>query len=570
MKQRLINAAKNIQNITKDTDPATITDLGLKNAFSYAKGIGLLDTPEGVKKFQNAILQKAIVDNGSAEKDSVQYWASLNPIFLGLHRDGVSLKTIATKESNANALEAEATTDKVSLDKLGIRVEGGKIFTIPSTISDGVINNVPVFITAEDGTRTPLTGPLTKTFNTPQSLKLTRITNQEQPIYVVSFREATAVSTTADVTKKSTVDNSADITNAVSLTTGRESFKNVSLAGSIYMMARTHGKYKYFDKALEQAGNQNYTEALSTLKNAKNSKVAQALYIKYKNDPEGLAVALTYKYGGVEKLAHADKFTKAQYAKSREAAVIKAENKLAGSNPTTNEMEKEFKNLPSHKATELNTLLPGQALAVSVYATPKGGAHTIDKFEGSIQVSQYTPDITSAKAKGEIFDRYAKTTNIKQLDALNKGLTDDKKLTMDEFRSLVVDGKVPAKLEGINIIKPAQFKEARAMIQGNLCTNKVEVIAYPVITGQTEPVVQNVDVADRGLTTVLPDTSVTDTESDFGGNPVAIAEKFKPKPKPKQETPQGKQNSVTDGNKTSVDPSKEPTGIHTDAPSVSV
>ncbi len=475
------------------------------------------------------------------------------------------MKTIATKESKANSLEAEATTDQVSLDKLGIKVEGGKKFTIPSTISDGVINNVPVFITAEDGTRQPLTGPLTKTFDKAQSLKLTRITNEEQPIYVVSFREATAVSTTADVTKKSTVDNSADLTNAVSLTTGRESFKNVTLAGSIYMMARTHGKYKYFDKALEQAGNQNYKEALSTLQNAKNSKVAQALYNKYKDNPEGLAVALTYKYGGVEKLANIDKFTKAQYGKSRESAVITAENKLAGSNPTTKEMEAEFKNLPSHKATELNSLLPGQALAVSVYATPKGGAHTIDKFEGSIQVSQYTPDITSAKAKGEIFDRYAKTTNIKQLDALNKGLADNKKLTMDEFRSLVVGGIVPSKLEGINIIKPAQFKEARAMIQGNLCTNKVEVIAYPIIAGQTEPVVQNVDVADVGLTTVLPNTSVRTNESDIGINTAAVISKAirgrhherdgggnQPKEQPNAQTTTGTDVRPTPGSVTST------------------
>lgn len=326
----------------------------------------------------------------------------------------------------------------------------------------------------------------------------------------------------AVVTKKVTVDNSADLTNAVSLATGRESFKGLTLGGSIYVMARTHGKYPYFDRALAQASNQDYSAALATLKNAKNSKVAQALYKMYANNPDGLATALTFKYGGVEKNAKADKFGKLQYNKSREAGVIRAENKLAGSNPTTKEMEAEFKNLPSHKATELNSILPGQALAVSVYATPKGGQHTIDKFEGSIQVSQHTIDITNPKAKGEIFDRHTKT-NIKQLEALNKGLADDKKLNMAEFRALVVDGTLPGKLEGVSIVKPAQFKEARAMIQGNLCTNKVEVIAYPVIAGQVVPPVESLDVASVGMTTVLENASVRTTETDVGINPVAAA-----------------------------------------------
>lgn len=94
---------------------------------------------------------------------------------------------------------------------------------------------------------------------------------------------------------------------------------------------------------------------------------------------------------------------------------------------------------------------------------------------------------------------------------------------MGEFRALVVDGIVPAKLEGISVVKPAQFKEARAMIQGNLCTNKVEVIAYPVIAGQVVPPVANLDVASVGMTTVLGVQQVRTIETDMGINPVAAA-----------------------------------------------
>lgn len=399
LKQRLINVVNNIKDINTNTEPTSIADVGLRSAFNSAKATGLLDTLEGVTKFQKAVLEKAIVDSAYAEKDSVQYWASLNPLFFGLHRDGVDLRTLATQESSANTIESDATSEKVSFDKLGIIVEGGKKFTIPATINDGVIQNVPVFITNADGTRQPVTELLTKTFEKPQSLKLSRIINEGQPIYVISFTETAAPATTADVTTKPLIDNSTQLTNAVSLATGRESFKGLTLGGSIYVMSRTHGKYPYFDRALAQASSQDYSAALNTLKNAKNSKVAQALYKMYENNPSGLATALTFKYGGVGKNAAVENFTQSQYAKSREASVVRAENKLSTFNKSTSDMEAFFKGHPSHTATELNSLISGQGLAVSVYATPKGGQHTIDRFEGSIQVSQHTMDITDAQAK---------------------------------------------------------------------------------------------------------------------------------------------------------------------------
>lgn len=179
LKQRLINVVNNIKDIDIKTDPAAITDIGLRSAFTTAKATGLLDTPEGVQKFQKTVLEKAIVDNAYSEKDSVQYWASLNPLFFGIHRDGVDLKMIATEASTANKIELDATLQPISLSKLGISSEeGGKKFIIPSTINDGVINNVPVVIMNSDGTLQTLTEPLSRTFDKSQSVKLSRITNE--------------------------------------------------------------------------------------------------------------------------------------------------------------------------------------------------------------------------------------------------------------------------------------------------------------------------------------------------------------------------------------------------------
>lgn len=92
----------------------------------------------------------------------------------------------------------------------------------------------------------------------------------------------------------------------------------------------------------------------------------------------------------------------------RTPGVIRAESVLGQWNA---EAEAFFKNQSSHTATNLSDILPDQKLSVSVYATPKGGAHRVDTFAGSIQVSDsiYTKNFSDTQ-KDQILTNATKNT----------------------------------------------------------------------------------------------------------------------------------------------------------------
>ena len=182
-----------------------------------------------------------------------------------------------------------------------------------------------------------------------------------------------------------------------------------------------------------------------------------------------------------------------------------------------------------HKPTELSALLEGQNLAVSVYATPKGGTHRIDKFSGSIQVSNHIETINNADAKREIFNRH-KVDNQKNLDSINTYLGKGKEITEKQFEEWMINGTLPNGITEGMVVKQPQFIEARAMIQGNLCANKTEAIAYPLLKQQPKPEVPSVDndAVSLGETTVLTDQNINRVNSDIGVNPIIVADKLNP------------------------------------------
>lgn len=156
MKERLFIMARKIQGITKDTKPESISDLGLRTGFIEAQKIGLLNSPEGVKAFQQYLLEQAIISDALSEKDNTRWSASLNPLFLGIHRDGTSVDQFGSKTSQGNKLEAQNTAKQVPLSSLGIKASAdGKKFDIPQSMKDvdGVFaGDIPVVIQNIDGT----------------------------------------------------------------------------------------------------------------------------------------------------------------------------------------------------------------------------------------------------------------------------------------------------------------------------------------------------------------------------------------------------------------------------------
>ena len=58
-------------------------------------------------------------------------------------------------------------------------------------------------------------------------------------------------------------------------------------------------------------------------------------------------------------------------------------------------------------------------------------------------------------------------------------------LSLDEYKNMLLTGIVDPKLnkEGLIMIDPPRFFEARAMVDGNICFNKTEGIALPRFTG---------------------------------------------------------------------------------------
>lgn len=120
-----------------------------------------------------------------------------------------------------------------------------------------------------------------------------------------------------------------------------------------------------------------------------------------------------------------------------------------------------------------------------MYATPKGGTHRIDKYDGSIQVGGniYTGAMSQSQKDRILSDHIpAMEKNRKELNVyLKESVKSGVELTSAEYTLMLKTGETPAKLtnEGFTMKNKPRFFEARAMINGNVCVNKVEGIGFP-------------------------------------------------------------------------------------------
>jgi hypothetical protein len=262
----------------------------------------------------------------------------------------------------------------------------------------------------------------------------------------------------------------------------RESSEGLTaMKKDIYNMSRDAKKYPEFTKALIAIGKMEYEEAYTILLNAadKNPKISAIIQQYNYTNLSSLQALNTYTYGARSSMdvKNQSSVSAKEYNAMRTAGVLTAENKLGVSN---SDAEAFFKSTASHTAKDISVMFPGMNLSVSVYATPKGGAHRVDTFSGSIQASDaiYTGNFSEAQ-KDQILKNGTKNTQVaydlfkKDFGKVVAGVS------LADYTSYIKTGTLPQSMAGLSVKQPPVFFEARAMVHSNLCANKCEGVGYP-------------------------------------------------------------------------------------------
>ncbi|EKD29706.1 MAG: hypothetical protein ACD_78C00311G0001 [uncultured bacterium (gcode 4)] len=311
----------------------------------------------------------------------------------------------------------------------------------------------------------------------------------------------------------------------------REKFnESKTLWGSIYVMSRHKDKYPKFDAMLVQIGNRQYDAAYENLASQAQygSKTAKKILLLIDSNPSNrdqvLQAINTYTYGSAAK--NAKSINTKEYKKNRDKKTIAAENLLSPGNAAS---EAFFASKETHTSQHVNIFFPEQALSVSVFATPKGGTHRIDKYNGSIQVGG-RPYIDGEKGatmsdvqKDNILENHksAVEKNRAELNAYLKDIAKvDTQLTLSQYTQMLKTWEIPEVLEAqkFTMTKKPQFFEARAMINGNVCVNRVDGLAFPTFQAPKLPpqVIVVPEIATEWLGAPVGVLIATTTEAGVG------------------------------------------------------
>lgn len=235
-----------------------------------------------------------------------------------------------------------------------------------------------------------------------------------------------------------------------------------------------------------------------------------------------LAVLNTYTYGTRQGKSK-DILDTTTYKAQRTPSVINAENKLGPANPSA---EQHFQSLPTHSRKDISQEFPSQRVVSSVYATPRGGTHRIDTYDASISISGvYTGDMSSAQKDAILARSGAIVQN--QFDTIKKQFNTPTSFTLEEYKAMLNTGTVSPVLEkaGFSWSTPPQFFEARAMVHGNVCANRVDGIALGRLAykGSVQPSatptsIEDLGSAGVGTTGVIDQVSQTTIGAGIGIN----------------------------------------------------
>jgi hypothetical protein len=209
-----------------------------------------------------------------------------------------------------------------------------------------------------------------------------------------------------------------------------------------------------------------------------------------------------------------EQYLKARNKKSPDGTVA-SENKLSPGNTAA---EAFFETKTSHAPKDLKNIYPGQDIASLVYATPKGGTHTIDRYPGSVTVSEYIYTGAVLDSQKNLLITRHTAAIAKNLKALN----DQFKLTItpEQYTNILKTGVVPNELtqKGLALDKNPQFIEARAMIKdknGNVCANRTEAIIFPTFSFTETIIIPGQPAKYKTITQNVPSPSTYDP--DVGG-----------------------------------------------------
>lgn len=203
-------------------------------------------------------------------------------------------------------------------------------------------------------------------------------------------------------------------------------------------------------------------------------------------------------------------------------------------------------------------------MTVSCFATPLNGLHRIDTYDASVSVSSKTATVSDVALKSQIVEATLKSTvdsmGIKgQVAKLNAFLGAKGVVTLEQYKAYLVSGDI-AKLGvlGLTETKKPVFFEARAMIQGNVCMNRMHGIGYPVLGfpgAPAQPVDLPVDLDGRTIEGDSGNVAASSVEDLAAGvNPIVVAMNMKAKT---EEPPEPSNPSA---------PTTKPGGTITDGP----
>lgn len=524
-RKQVSDYTKGVMELTKDTKPETITDPKLKTAFATAsntlrKAKGMDEkmplSDADMEKIQKALIQSYILDAGN-EKQGSNYSGSIGILMLaGIHKDTVAVETAGTLPGEHNAAEKEVTAtsvDKKIYEQARIKIEktkdGNWSYTVPREIKlEGDEKPYPVnpVIPLEE-----VAGGYVYISQEPQKVNLTN----DGEKYDLTFEKSSASSLEPQKPQ-----------DVLKIRNRPENLASKSFAEKLFAIG--HSKNRNWQKLTTLLSSQDFEGAKALLvkmseKKGPSGKVAQSLL----SDSTPMNTWTSYMYGS--SASRSKEVFSQKYADKaiRTGATVQAENRLAKklgmALPPSDEAEFRVKAGEKFEAKQASDVYQGQEMTIACFATPKGGAHRLDTYDGSVTVNK-PKTITNTSEKLSIIqgisDHTAKTAGVEQqLNKLNEFIRANKGqdvsvVSKENYIKYLAYGDINMLgVPGLELQtgKEPKVFEGRAMIAGNVCLNRLYGIVYPAFT--LNKVSQEVTTA---MSVPLNDLSVETTQSVAG------------------------------------------------------
>jgi hypothetical protein len=477
----------NISSLPAGSDKALIDELARNHLIALAKagnGIGF----KGIEAGYNLISKSA---------------------YVGLTAQYIGSRVEVPRANGSVLSDLSVNRKDISLSGLGISesqtAEGRYTYTLPAGYRDTTEDIAKMWFVLKDGlytavTNAPLGFAMDRIYHVngdiEESLKIS--SSNKRLVQAGSTQTRQVIDQPAStkqvlVTSAEQSVSSTKWQNTESISKLNEENQFKDFVKQIVHFSR-EWKGTAFDKMLVAASNNDMNTASAQLdifakaNPTLGSKIKQYLVEDF-NKIKHLS-QLTYLSKGIQ---NKKEVSQKEYLAARKA-VLAAEDRLAPESKNTRTeaiFSKSLKHTPTH-ITDIPAYA-GQALSVSVYATPNKWTHRIDKYTGSIPVSGDIAPLDKSTESRQIariiWDHMVKIEQ--QRTKLNKELFDGKDtVTQVEYINMLKTGTIPQSLidSGLSFVagKWPKFFEARAMILGSICANKTEWIGYPVFTRVTK------------------------------------------------------------------------------------